>query len=140
MTPLALALEAIERDGERTRRERADARPHGTMPDGTPNPDWLVSGLPSLITHLKKGDASFIAFAANHLRTLATAVIEMSRVVEAARGWHAAKCDQHPGCGDPNRGGAPDGTHAWECTMDRTEAALHEAVIAALDAPPGRGE
>lgn len=64
-------------------------------------------------------------------------------VVQAAREWNAAKCNHATDCGDPNRGGSPDGSHGWTCPIDVTESALAEllADIAQLWEPgPARTE
>jgi len=42
-------------------------------------------------TFVNEHDAVFIAFAANHWRETAEAVIAMERVVEAAKAWQAAR-------------------------------------------------
>jgi len=83
-----LAQRALELDAKRTRRNEAEPSSHGTMSDGSENPDWFVGGLGGISpTHLKRGDAQYIAFAVNHCADLARRVLELEAAVEAARAY-----------------------------------------------------
>lgn len=60
-----------------------DACSHGTMPDGSKNPDWLVSGMGSLLTHITEAEAKFVA--ATDRRTILALLDEIDHLEERAK-------------------------------------------------------
>jgi len=114
-----LAREGLGLEERRTQGEWQSA----TVPSNNGTVSVFCNGFPVAITSavwnrdksVEIADARFIAFAANHWREMAEAVIAMERVVEWAKRWRTETCSHVIGCD------AHDACHGAECEITRNE-------------------